>query len=73
MTAYKEAYAPVGILETEAKVEIAKMKWKLKRAAWAEDSIFAQGHLDCANDIESGHPAVDRCLAEGKVWKERTP
>jgi hypothetical protein len=72
MAAYKEAYAPVGILETELVVEIAKGKWRCKRASSVEDSIFAQGHLDYANDMESGHPAVDSCLAEGKVWKEHS-
>ena len=71
MAAYKEALAPIGILETELVAEIAKMKWRYKRAASVEDSIFAQGHLDYANDMESGHPAVDSCLAEGKVWKEQ--
>jgi hypothetical protein len=72
MAAYKEAYAPVGILETELVVEIAKGKWRCKRASSAEDSIFAQGHLDYADGIESGHPAVDSCLGEGKVWKEHS-
>jgi hypothetical protein len=72
MAAYKEAYAPVGILETELVVEIAKGKWRCKRASSAEDSIFAQGHLDHAADMESGHPAVDSCLAEGKVWKDHS-
>jgi hypothetical protein len=72
MAAYKEAYAPVGILETELVVEIAKGKWRCKRASSVEHSIFSQGHLDYANDMESGHPAVDSCLAEGKVWKEHS-
>ncbi len=71
MAAYREALAPIGILETELVAEIAKMKWRCKRAASVEDSIFAQGHLDYANGMESGHPAVDSCLAEGKVWKEQ--
>jgi hypothetical protein len=72
MAAYKEAYGPVGILETELVVEIAKGKWRCKRASSVEDSIFAQGHLDHSPEMESGHPAVDSCLAEGKVWKEHS-
>ena len=36
-----------------------------------EDSIFAQGHLDHANNMNTGDGAVDSCLAEGKVWKEQ--
>ena len=71
MAAYKEALAPVGILETELVAEISKMKWRLKRASSAEDSIFSQAHLDYADDMQSGHPAVDSCLVEGKVWKEQ--
>ena len=71
MAAYKEALAPVGILETELVAEISKMKWRQKRASSAEDSIFSQAHLDYVDDMQSGHPAVDSCLVEGKVWKEQ--
>ena len=71
MAAYKEAYAPVGILETELVAEISKMKWRCKRASSVEDSIFAQGHLDYANNMQTGHAAVESCLAEGMVWKEQ--
>jgi len=71
MAAYKEALAPVGILETELVAEISKMKWRLKRASSVEDSIFAQGHLDHAETMNTGHAAVDSCLAEGMVWKEQ--
>jgi hypothetical protein len=71
MAAYKEALAPVGILETELVVEIAKTRWRLKRSASLEDSIFSSGHLDYANDMNTGDDAVDSCLAEGKVWKEQ--
>jgi hypothetical protein len=71
MAAYKEALAPVGILETELVVEIAKTRWRLKRSASLEDSIFSSGHLDYANEMNTGDDAVDSCLAEGKVWKEQ--
>jgi hypothetical protein len=71
MAAYKEALAPVGILETELVAEIANMKWRCKRASSVEDSIFAQGHLDHANNMNTGDGAVDSCLAEGLVWKEQ--
>ena len=52
MAAYKEALAPVrnpGDIELVA--EISKMKWRLKRASSAEDSIFSQAHLDYADDM----------------------
>ena len=65
---YKEALAPVGILETELVAEISKMKWRQKRASSVEDSIFSQGHLDHAHNMNTGDAAVDSCPAEGKVW-----
>jgi hypothetical protein len=71
MAAYKEALAPVEILETELAAEIAKMKWRQKRASSVEDSIFSQGHLDHAGNMNTGDVAVDSCLAEGLVWKEQ--
>src|SRR5271169_5113320 len=49
MAANREALAPVGILETELVAEISKMKWRLNKSSSAEDSIFAQGHLDYAD------------------------
>jgi hypothetical protein len=71
MAAYKEALAPVGILETELVAEISKMKWRLKRSASVEDSLFSMGYLDHAENMNTGHAAVDSCLAEGMVWKEQ--
>jgi hypothetical protein len=71
MAAYKEALGPVGILETELVAEISKMKWRQKRISSVEDSIFSQGYLDHAENMNTGHAAVDSCLAEGMVWKEQ--
>jgi hypothetical protein len=42
MAAYKEALAPVGILETELVAEISKMKWRLKRASSLEFCTFSR-------------------------------
>jgi hypothetical protein len=71
MAAYREALAPVGILETELVAEISKMKWRQKRVSSVEDSIFSIGYLDHAENMNTGHAAVDSCLAEGMVWKEQ--
>ncbi len=71
MAAYKEALAPVGILETELVAEISKMKWRQKRASSVEDSLFSMGYLEHAENMNTGHAAVDSCLAEGMVWKEQ--
>jgi hypothetical protein len=72
MATYKEALAPVGILETELVAEIAKMKWRQKRASSVEDSVFSQGRLDHAENMNTGDTRVDSCLAEGMVWKEHS-
>ena len=71
MAAYKEALAPVGTLETELVAEVSKMRWRMKRASSVEDSIFSAGHLEHANNMNTGDSAVDSCLAEGLVWKEQ--
>ena len=65
---YRDALAPIGTLEQELAHEIAEDRWRLKRARAIENSIFARGHLDHIDDLESGHPEIDAALAEGKTW-----
>jgi len=73
MAAYKEAYSPMGILETELVDELSKNKWRLKKTASAEASLFSASYIDLSDDIDTGNPTVDSCLVEGKVWKEHGP
>ncbi len=69
--AYHAELAPVGILESDLAQEIAEDRWRLKRARSLENSIFARGHHDHADSMNSGHPQVDAALAEGKTWEEQ--
>ena len=68
--AWREALKPVGTEECELVEEISRDKWRLKRAAAIEQSIFAQGHIDYADSIGTDIDAVNAALAEAKTWKE---
>ncbi len=65
---YREALAPVGLLEIEAVQDIAEDRWRLKRARALENGIFAQGHRDHINAMDSGHAEVDTALAQSHTW-----
>jgi hypothetical protein len=66
--AYMEALAPADLLENELAILIAMDRWRLKRAAMIENSIFAQGYLDHAEAIDFDNSQVAEALAEGKTW-----
>lgn len=66
-----EALRPIGVYEKELVDEIAQDKWRLKRARAIENSIFAQGHNEYAEDMASGSPLVDAALAEAETWKQQ--
>ena len=68
--AWRQALAPIGFQESEIVEEIARDKFRLKKAAAIEQSIFAQGHLDYAGSANTGIEPVDAALAEAKTWKE---
>lgn len=68
--AWRQALAPVGFQESEIVEEIARDKFRLKKAAAIEQSVFAQGHLDYAGSAGTGIEPVDGALAEAKTWKE---
>jgi hypothetical protein len=68
---FRQALAPVGILEEELAQEIAEDRWRLKRARSLENSIFAEGHNRHVGELESGHPEVNAAIAEGKIWIEQ--
>ncbi len=71
--AFKAALAPAGPLEEALAEEIAHGRWRLKRARAIECAIFAQGHVDHADSIHTGHPQVDAALAEGQTWLDHAP
>jgi hypothetical protein len=68
MEAYREALAPIGLLESELATLIAMDRWRCKKAAMIENSIFAQGYLDHAETIDVDNSQVAEALAEGKTW-----
>ena len=68
MAAYREALAPVGLLESQLSTLIAMDRWRIFRAAMIENSIFAQGYLDHAEAIDVDNSQVAEALAEAKTW-----
>jgi hypothetical protein len=68
MAAYREALAPVGLLESQLATLIAMDRWRNFRAAMIENSIFAQGYLDHAEAIDVDNSQVAEALAEAKTW-----
>ncbi len=65
---WREALAPIGILEIEAVQEIAEDRWRLKRARALENGIFAQGHREHIDQMGSGNAEVDTALAQSQTW-----
>src|ERR1700726_3572180 len=68
---FREALAPVGVLELELAQDIAEDRWRMKRARALENGIFAQGHHDHVDEIGSGLAEVDAALAQSKTWLDR--
>ena len=64
---YLDAFAPVGIVERDLVIELSSLRYRLKRIASAEDSIFALGHDEFAASL-STHPQAGAALAEGMTW-----
>lgn len=67
MKSYLEALKPVGPIERDLAIEIASLRYRLKRAASLEHSIFAVGHEEFAESL-SDHPQAGAALAEGMTW-----
>jgi hypothetical protein len=62
-----ESFAPVGHFEADLVQSIADDRWRLKRAAAIEDSIFA---LDIGSSQPSAvnHPEFDVALTQARTW-----
>jgi hypothetical protein len=65
---FREALAPVGLVEPGIAQAIAEDAWRLKRARALENSIFAKGP-DAAAD--TGNPEIDAALDAGQTWIEQ--
>lgn len=64
---YLDAFKPVGIVERDLVIELSSLRFRLKRVASLEDSIFALGHEQFAASV-STHPQAGAALAEGMTW-----
>jgi hypothetical protein len=62
-----ESLAPVGAMETDLAQSIADDRWRLKRSAGIECSIFALG-IGQPDNVTAGIPEVDVALAQARVW-----
>jgi hypothetical protein len=68
---WRESLAPVGFREGELAQSIAEDHYRLKRARALENSTFAQGQQDHADDVDFGNPEVNSALAQANTWKEQ--
>jgi hypothetical protein len=64
---YHQSLAPEGHIETDLAQSIADDRWRLKRAAALENSIFAAG-LAQPDEIVSENAEVDAAFAQGRLW-----
>jgi hypothetical protein len=64
---YHQSLAPEGPLEIDLAQSIADDRWRMKRAAALENSIFAAG-ITQPGDIVTDNDEVDAALAQGRVW-----
>lgn len=68
LKAYLEAIEPAGVIETDLALEIAELKFRLKRCSSLEHAIFALGHESHIGSFDSGTPQADAAFAEGLTW-----
>jgi hypothetical protein len=64
---YHQSLAPEGSLEIDLAQSIADDRWRMKRAAALENSIFAAG-INRPGEIVTDNDEVDAALAQGRVW-----
>ncbi|MGP8246883.1 MAG: hypothetical protein ACLQVN_20490 [Bryobacteraceae bacterium] len=62
-----QSFAPVGAFETDLVQSIADDRWRLKRAAAIEDSIYALDLGASAPDA-ANHAEVDVALTQARTW-----
>jgi hypothetical protein len=62
-----ESLAPAGAMETDLAQSIADDRWRLKRAAGIESSIFALG-IGQPDQSLADNSEVDVALAQARVW-----
>ncbi len=65
-----ESMAPEGAMELELVQSIADDRWRLRRAATLESSIFADAADRFASDptASTGDPEIDGAISGGRTW-----
>ena len=64
---YHQSLAPEGPMEIDIAQSIADDRWRMKRAAAFENSIFAAG-ITQPGEVVTENDEVDAALAQGRVW-----
>ena len=64
-------YNPLGPTERFHCAGAAQSMWRLQHAAALAQGIFATGHREKVDSIESGHPEVDTSLAAAQTFVDR--
>src|ERR1700744_2058428 len=71
-----ESLAPEGAMETQLAQRIATDSWRLNRASAVEDNLFALGHNDKSDEVETpdsdNAPEIHAALTAAKVFKEES-
>jgi hypothetical protein len=64
---FLEALAPVGPIERDLAIEYASLRFRLKKIAATEESVFALGVNDFSESL-SANPQLGAVLARGMTW-----
>ena len=62
-------YNPAGPTEIFLTTSCAENMWRLNRCRALENGIFANGHRELVDSIDSGHPEVDTTLAAARTFE----
>jgi hypothetical protein len=63
--------APVGAIERFFAKSISENMFRLERARSLEMGMFANGHRDHVDEMQSGHPEADTALAASRTFLEQ--
>jgi hypothetical protein len=63
--------APVGSIERFYAKSVAENMYRLEKARSLEMGMFANGHRDHVDEMQSGHPEADTALAASRTFLEQ--
>jgi len=67
-TEIRNAYHPVGPLETQIAQTIAEDEWRLNRARSVENNWVALGHSMEAGDLDASHSEIHAAMTQARVF-----